>query len=79
MMINVGKNELMILVKSSIPNSETIKNPIISKCGKLNDGFIKQWVWFGNELGKLSEKQLFDIYNQCSKSRSENNGWNRSR
>lgn len=79
MMIDVDKKGLMILVKNSIPNNNIVNDSVISKCGKLNDGFIKQWVWFNDELNKLSEKQLFDIYNKCSKSRPENNGWAHSR
>ncbi len=64
--VNLSKQDVMALVKSSYPNEHNITNIIIYKYGMFNSGHV--WKWNVAELYKLPIVQLYDLYVMCKKS-----------
>lgn len=66
MIIDLDKEALISLVRGDSPNHSLFDNNLISYLGSYDD--CLGWVWFDNELKKLTEGELYSIYLLCRNS-----------
>ncbi len=66
MNIDLDKNDLINLVRGQPPYYPIFDNVLIKSSGYYNDN--KGWVWYKYELDKLTEQELFDLYQLCKDS-----------
>ena len=63
--IKLDKYILMALICQTSPYYSIFENSLISKCGEYIGGFKDEWIWHKNELIKLTETDLINLYNLC--------------
>jgi len=68
MLVELNKQDLISLVVGKPPYYSVFENILVKKCGYYRGGQNDEWRWDGNELEKLSEKQLYNLYLVCRNS-----------
>lgn len=64
MLIEVGKSELIAMVKGSYPSYEHMELPLVKRCGSYTGGFRDCWDWSYYSLSELTDTELHDLYEQ---------------
>ena len=65
MLVELDKKGLIRLVKGTSPYYSIFEDVLVKRCGRYSGGFNDAWSWDESELNKLSEKELFELYNTC--------------
>jgi hypothetical protein len=65
MLIELDKTAFMSMVKGTYPYYSIFDHPVVKKCGIYIGGMLEEWRWNRNELEKLSEEELYELYNLC--------------
>ena len=64
MKIELDKKGLIHLANGTYPHFDLFENELVKVCGTFN-GSAGTWSWNDSELNKLSEEQLYNLYNLC--------------
>jgi len=67
MKLDLDKTGLTSLVCGISPNFSLFENALVKRCGAYN-GSYGTWSWDDDELEKLTEHQLYDLYLLCKNS-----------
>ena len=70
MKVELNKKDLISLVMGIVPPYSVYNEPLVKKCGEHCGGFVDRWDWDNFELEKLTEEELYELYNICKE------GWN---
>lgn len=65
--LELMKKAFINMVKGTSPNFTIFDDPMVSKCGSYN-GSYGTWSWKDSELERLTEEELWSLYNLCVKS-----------
>ncbi len=62
MLLDLDKKALISLVRGESPAYSLLENSIIKRCGEIS---CEGWVWDENELERLNEEALYNLYLLC--------------
>lgn len=65
MKVELDGYDLVNLVKGIEPNYNVMNNELVQGNGHFVGGFVDRWDWDYSCLKKLSEKDLWELYNIC--------------
>jgi hypothetical protein len=71
MEVDLDKEDLIALVRSTDPNYELFENPFVKPFGDYQGGFYDRWIWKVSDLHKLTEHRLWELYKMCKDSWTE--------
>ena len=61
MILEIHKEDLIKIIKSSDISYTDMKDDIISKMGRYVGGFIDDWKW-NNDFSNISDEELVKVY-----------------
>lgn len=61
--IDLKREGLLHIVRDSAPSYSAFEEPLVKRCGSYIGGFHDKWEWNINELKKLSNDELKELYN----------------
>jgi hypothetical protein len=65
MLVFLGKNDLVCLVMGTSPSYEVMSDTMVKENGTYCGGFKDEWQWDKYKLEKLTEEELWQLYNIC--------------
>ena len=68
MKVDLDKKGLVALVKGYVPHYDVMNHALVTMTGHYIGGFHDRWEWDNESLEKLTEKNLFKLYNTCKDS-----------
>ncbi len=68
MTADLDKRDLVSLVAGTTPDYTVMSLPLIAQCGSYTGGFHDRWDWSKTKLDKLTEEQLWEVYQHCKQS-----------
>jgi len=65
MKVELDRNGLLSLVNGTEPGYGAFEHPLIKKVGTYHGGMCDSWDWDSEELDKVTDEELYEIYNIC--------------